>query len=118
MAAYICRGIVYRRLGDHRKALRDETSAIELNPNNDALAALSHNSRGQDYVHLGNYREAIKDFDRAIHLDPKFPNFYYNRGIAYGKLGDQRQAIEDYKTAAKLGYKPAQDLITSMGFSW
>ena len=114
VVAYTLRGIVYRRLGDHQQALRDATSVIDLDPND----AMAYNSRGEDSVHIGNYRQAIRDFDRAIQLLPEFPRFHYNRGIAYEKLGDQRQGIEDYKTAAKLGYKPAQDLMKSKSISW
>jgi len=117
VAAYTCRAIVYRRLGDHRQAIRDETSVIELSEPG-PVSAISYGDRGVDYVRIGNYRQAIRDLNIAIQMFPDFPKFYYSRGIAYEKLGEHGQAIEDYKTAAKLGYRPAQELLKAKGLSW
>jgi tetratricopeptide (TPR) repeat protein len=73
--------------------------------------------RALAYYHLGD-PQAFTDFDRAIELNPKYAEAYYNRGLAYGHLGDHLQAIKDLKTAAKLGYTPAQDYLNSKGISW
>ena len=112
--AYGCRGIALENLGDYRQAIRDYDKAIEL----DSKDALAYLNRGVAYSKLGNYQRAIRDLDRAIELDPKNILAYHDRGTAYDKLGDHRHAIKDYKTAAKLGYKPAQDFLRSKGISW
>ena len=109
--AYNNRGIAYAKLGDYRQAIRDYDRAIELNPEN----ALVYCNRGIAYDKLGDYRQSIRDYDKTIELDPKFALAYYNRGISYGKLGDSYRETMDSKTAAKLGYKPAQDYLKSEG---
>jgi tetratricopeptide (TPR) repeat protein len=60
-------------------------------------------------------QSAIEAYTSAIALDPSYAEAYYNRGLVYEKLGNRRRAIEDHETAAKLGYKPAQEILKSKG---
>ena len=60
-------------------------------------------------------QRAVEAYTSAIALIPTYAEAYYNRGLVYDKLGNQNRAVEDQKTAAKLGYKPAQDFLNSKG---
>jgi len=113
LLAYLYRGAAYGKLGDYDQEIRDYDNAIELDPK----YAVAYFFRALAYYHLGD-PQAFTDFDRAIELNPKYAEAYYNRGLAYGHLGDHLQAIKDLKTAAKLGYTPAQDYLNSKGISW
>jgi tetratricopeptide (TPR) repeat protein len=97
---------------------RDSTTlfdhALNVTDNN----YVAYNSRGTNYLLLGNYRQAIADYDKALEINPQYAHAYHNRGIAYSNLGDERQAIEDQKTAARLGYINAQDLLKRQGIEW
>jgi tetratricopeptide (TPR) repeat protein len=69
-------------------------------------------------LHLGNYREAIGDYNKALSINPKYAEIYNNRAFVYLRLGNTNQAIEDLKTAARLGYKGAQNALRSKGMEW
>ena len=58
---------------------------------------------------------AIEAYTSAIALTPNYAEAYYYRGLAHDKLGNQRRAVEDHEAAAKLGYKPAQEILKSKG---
>jgi tetratricopeptide (TPR) repeat protein len=112
---YYNRGNVYgRRLGNFPLAIEDFNRAIDLNPE---FVAAYDNRANANYL-LGNYQEAIRDCNQAIKLDPKDPLAYYTRGHAYYELGDRRRTINDFRTAARLGLKPAQNVLKSKGISW
>jgi tetratricopeptide (TPR) repeat protein len=59
---YAMRGLAYGQLGDLDAALKDYSSAIELNPEIDAVYAL----RGEIYANRGDWLKAQTDFDGAI----------------------------------------------------
>ncbi|MGZ3592372.1 MAG: tetratricopeptide repeat protein [Syntrophales bacterium] len=107
--SYLKRGNAYIRLGNYKQAISDYDRAIEINPN----YVKAYINRGNTYINLGNYKQAISDYDRAIEINPNYAFVYYNRSLCYANLGNQKQAIEDLKTAARLGYKGAQDLLRS-----
>jgi hypothetical protein len=58
------------------------------------------------------------DYDKAIEYDPENKLACNNRGFAYYKLGYRRQALNDSITSARLGYKIAQEALTSAGIDW
>ena len=109
--AYSIRGAVYGELGNFQQAIKDFDKAIELNPKD----ASAYSARGAAFSLLGNSQQAIKDFDKAIELNPKNAIAYSSRGAAFLLLGNSQQATEDMRAAARLGYKPAQDFLTSQG---
>ena len=112
--AYNNRGIAYGNLGNHNQAIADCTRAIELDPKD----AKAYYNRGTVYGNLGNYNQAIADCTRAIELDPKHAKAYYNRGVAYEGLGNLQQAFNNFKVSARLGFKPAQDILRKKGIKW
>lgn len=112
--AYTNRGNTYSRLGNNRQAIEDYDKAIEIDPR----YARGYINRGVVYMALGNDRQAIGDYDKAIEINPYGAEAYYKRGAAYSHLGNTGQAIEDLKTAARLGYKDAQNTLRSKGMEW
>ena len=96
---YNGRGRSYSGKGDHKSAIDDFNSAIELDPND----PVPFYNRGSSYQLLGRREKAIMDFSRVIDLDPGFIYAYYNRGWAYKELGKQDLATLDFDMSCKLG---------------
>jgi protein O-mannosyl-transferase len=111
--AYINRGVNYSHLGNHKQAIAEFDRAIEINPS----YAEAFYYRGFACNGLGNYKQAIESYDKAIELNPEYAEAYCDRGIAYGRLGNDRQAIEDLKTAARLGYQDAKNVLKNLGIT-
>ncbi len=112
--AYYNRGTAYLNLGNNRQAIGDFDKAIETNP----IYAKAYHNRGIANSNLGNYQQAIGDYDKTIEINPTYAEPYNNRGYAYWRLGNTGKALEDLKTAARLGYKSAQNALRSQGMSW
>jgi tetratricopeptide (TPR) repeat protein len=112
--AYSRRGAAYANLGNYQQAIRDYGQALSINPK----YAEAYYNRGNSNVRLGNYREAIGDYDKAIAINVKYAATYNNRAFAYLRLGNTGQAVEDLKTAARLGYKDAQNTLKGRGMGW
>ena len=62
-----------------KRALKDYTRAIELDPK----SINAYNYRGICYYRMEDYRRAINDYTRAAEIDPKYAIAYNNRGMAY-----------------------------------
>jgi tetratricopeptide (TPR) repeat protein len=97
--AYLHRGLAYTKLRRSADALRDLSTAIELDPKRlDAW-----NQRGAFYCdHLGQYDKALADFSRAIALDPQYAIAWFNRSMVYGKLGQWAKAAAACSRAVEL----------------
>jgi tetratricopeptide (TPR) repeat protein len=102
--AYNNRGFAYDDRSDYQKAIKDYSTAINIDPK----FVISYNNRGNAYVSLGNYQEALKDFTTAIIIDSKYVNAYNNRGNAYVSLGGYQEAIKDFTTAIIIDSKYAK----------
>jgi len=111
---YYNRGNAYRVIGNPRRAIMDYDRAIEIFPE----YVEAYINRGIAHAALGKEKEAIGDCDRAIGIDPGNALAHYDRALLYAKLGQNGRAIEDLKTAAKLGYQEAKNLLKSQGISW
>ena len=87
------RGNRYSRNGVYDQAIRDYTSAIEL----DDTFADAYFNRGVSHYELGAYDEAIDDLTRAIELNPREDNYYGRRSLAYlfADRPDLAQADQD-----------------------
>jgi tetratricopeptide (TPR) repeat protein len=94
-----------------QKAIDAFTKSIELDPN----YIPCYYERADLYEKMGKWEEALRDYNKMLELDPYFQAAYFNRGRAYSKLGDHEKAVKDFKTAAKLGYLPAEIVLKSEG---
>jgi Flp pilus assembly protein TadD len=53
----------------------------------------------------------VEDYGKAISLNPGDPSAFYNRAMSRLELGDRTQAAADMRTAARMGYGPAQQWL-------
>jgi Tfp pilus assembly protein PilF len=113
-AYYLGRAKALEGLGELVGAVSDYQKAVSLKP--DYVEAL--NSLGVLYRKMGDYEKAVKSLNRAIARSPYEPGLYLNRGNAYAAWGRAEMALEDYRMAARMGYKPAQDYLRSIGSEW
>ena len=105
--AYVERGQAYREKGEQDRALKDLSTALQLQ--SDHVSALYR--RGLLYNELRNFPAALSDFDRALEtLDrdrdemtpeaklrvPKDSWVLHNRGLAYFGLEEYEKAIRDF----------------------
>lgn len=109
---YNHRGMAYFSLGNLKRALRDFTSAIKYDPDNDR----SYSNRGLCYRVLKKWDQALHDFTRAVELCPNRPDGYYGRAQLYCDLQQYDSALEDCEKALQIqsGYLPARELIKSI----
>lgn len=113
-AVYEQRGILYLNLGNAEQALKDFDECVKAFPK----YARAYSLRGGAYINTGNNRKALEDLNQAISLNPKSEIAYHYRAEVHDNLSDRVKARNDYKTAARLGYKPAQDHLKSIGETW
>jgi protein O-mannosyl-transferase len=111
--AYYNRGILFMNMEKYDRAIEAFDKAIDLNPN-DAEAYLN---RGYVYSLAKRYNEAISNFSKAIELKSGDGRAFYNRGLAKYYSGNKEAAYNDLKQAASLGYKLAEDLLSTMSGS-
>jgi len=86
--------------GNHEKALKYFTEAIELNPG----SALLHAKRANVLLQLNKPNAAIRDCDKAISINADSAQPYKFRGRAHRLLGHWEKAHNDLVTACKLDY--------------
>ena len=97
-AIYFNRGVTWREMGDHDRAIQDYTEAIKLNPNFEQAFF----NRGNAYEEKGQLERAIQDYNRAIELKPDYAKAFNNRGYVYDEKGEFGHAIQDYDRAVAL----------------
>lgn len=115
---YVGRGEAYKRIGLYQKAINDYDKAIEINPR---YASTAYCGRAEVYLKMEYQKQAIADFDRAVEIwtgSGDYSQAYYGRGLAQIKLGNHKQGLEDIKTAARGGFKEAQDFLKTKGIKW
>jgi tetratricopeptide (TPR) repeat protein len=94
---YMNRGVVYVKMGEHEKGMKDLDRAVSLAPaSRNALY-----NRSLALKTIGRYREALADLDKAIGIHPD-ADLYMNRGNVRKRLGDPVGAAEDYRGALAL----------------
>ena len=106
-------GIAKAKAGDYEGAIKDFTSAIELNP----YYAGAYNDRGIAKRLSGDYEGAVEDLSKAIELNPDYFGAYCNRGFIKGSLGDYEGAIEDHTKAIELDPEQA-DAYNNRGWTY
>ena len=102
------RGYAYNMLGRHQQAIADYDRSLALDPADHQ----SYFNRALSHHLLGNYRPAVDDYGKAISLNPGDPSAFYNRAMSRLELGDRPQAAADMRTAARMGYGPAQQWLS------
>jgi len=112
--AYNNRGIAHAKLGNDQQAIEDFVKATEILPQ----YAEAYYNRGAAYLQMDDFRQAEENYSKAIAINPRYAEAYYNRAYAYAHLGDDRKTIEDLKTAARLGYRDAQNALKRQAGRW
>jgi len=92
--------------GEHDKAIRLFTKAIESGELSPKDLGIAYNYRGIAWLHKADNDKAIADFTKAIALDPKDADAYKYRGLSWQYIDDDK-AIADYTKAIALNPKDA-----------
>ena len=112
--AYNNIGVDYGEKGNYDKAIECYQKAININPD----FAQVYCNMGVAYFEKGNYDKAIECYQKAININPDYEEAYYGMGFAYHEKGNDDKANEYMIKAARLGSKPAQNLLRELGISW
>ena len=87
--AHVNLGIVFRKLGEHRKAISCYEKAIEINPNHVNV----HYHLGIVLQELGENQKAISCYEKAIEINP-------NYAVAHRHLGEIFRKDKKFRVAA------------------
>ena len=85
-------GNKFRDAGDHKRAEKFFSEAINLNPDN----ALAWNNRGWSLVEQKKYSQALADFNHAAELTANSELPYFGRGWVFNQLKDYNAAVAEY----------------------
>jgi len=98
---YFLQGDYDYDLGNCKKAIRDYTKAIELNPE----FAQAYNNRAYTNMRMQNYKDALPDLNKAIDLKPNYSHALMNRGDIYNFYYniDKKKAVADYDAVVRNG---------------
>jgi len=91
-------GVIYRALGDNKKAYEYYIKAINVNPKD----SITYNNLGNLLKDTKNYKVALKVYADGIRVDPKNYHGYNNIGMVFEKLNDNEKAIQAYKDAVRI----------------
>ena len=85
-------GNKFRDAGDHKRAEKFFSEAIDLNPDN----ALAWNNRGWSFVEQKKYSQALADFNHAAELTANSELPYFGRGWVFNQLKQYESAVAEY----------------------
>ncbi len=113
---YMQRGSCFYHLQNYQLALKDFTTAIQLDPQPEVYF-----NRGLtyfDYVHSVNdapsqqeLQNVIDDYSKAIQLKPDDPMFHYKRGTCYVLADNVIEGKQDLLLAAQLFSAQGEDAL-------
>jgi tetratricopeptide (TPR) repeat protein len=114
--AYINRGVVHWKRGDHDRGIADFSEAIALDPV-DLSSWYAYFYRGEVYTDKKDYHRAIADYSEAIRLhplkhNPSYASFHTSRALAYLKAGKAAQGLPDAERSLQLRPDDARTLDT------
>ena len=96
--AFNNRGYAFLQKDLYAEAIRDFTSAIDIDPE----YTFAYINRGISFKEKKDYDKAIQDFSKAIDINPNLHSAFYNRADAWRKKLDFDRAIADYSEAIRL----------------
>jgi tetratricopeptide (TPR) repeat protein len=96
--AYNNRAILYSQINQYDSAIRDLTTAIEI----DSKDADLYFNRADVYMKKASWNEAINDLTQAISLNPNFEKAYAQRGVCFARLNKHTEAAADYEMAKQV----------------
>lgn len=94
----ISQAVLMIQKGNFKKAIKELTKAIKLNPK----GIYGFTFRGMAYSQLGQYDQGIKDYSKVIELNPNDSSNYYQRGHIYFLLEQHEKSIIDFTKAISL----------------
>ena len=98
-AAELCnRALVYADLDHHRKAIKDLSEALKIEPQRGDFFA----NRGSSYFGVADFKHSISDFNEAVKLSPENADYIYKRAEAETSDGQRDAALKDYDEAIRL----------------
>lgn len=125
--AYAGRGDAYYKKGLYGLAVWDYDKAMEISrePIYLKMHGFACYNRGIELYEKSEGRlgtdfllRAKSDLDRVLSGKSDDAETYYYRGVATCLVGITEYGLSDIKTAARLGYKPAQKYLTERGYRW
>lgn len=91
-------GVIFKALGDNKKAYDFYIKAINTNPKN----SMTYNNLGNLLKDTKNYKAALKVYADGIKVNPKNYHAYNNIGMVFENLNDNNKAIQAYKDAVRV----------------
>ena len=91
-------GIIFKQLGENRKAINYFQKTIQINPNYEQ----AHNNLGVVFNELGEDQKAIGYFQKAIAIQPNYADAHYNLGTVFKKLKKDQKAISCFQKAIEI----------------
>ncbi|KAL1932404.1 hypothetical protein VTP01DRAFT_9460 [Rhizomucor pusillus] len=73
------------------------SSALEIDPDNDAMNSKLYSNRAAVLQKLKKFEEALSDCNKALELDPDFIKVYSRRAACYMELEQYEEAVRDYR---------------------
>ncbi len=98
------KGLIYEIYFDNEKALKELTSAIDIN----GKFGEAYFKRGIILEKTGDTTGAISDYTKAIKNGENSSDAYFNRASLYQAIGESEKAIKDYSNAIK--QNPSDDI--------
>jgi tetratricopeptide (TPR) repeat protein len=99
---YYNRGIMWERLGQHERAIADQTRAIELSGPHGYYVGHALQNRGAARMEVAQYQLALDDFRRAAEMQPPNPKAFLGVARALQALRDPA-ATQAYARACAMG---------------
>ena len=98
------KGLIYEIYFDNEKALKELTSAIDIN----SRFGEAYFKRGTILEKTGDTAGAISDYNEAIRNKANLADAYFNRASLHQAMGESDKAIKDYSNAIK--QNPSDDI--------
>ena len=95
---YLARAIAKNQLNDREGAIKDLTTALEINPN----YARAYRARGIILKGIEDIDKATADFNEAIRVSPEYAEAYFQLGIMKSKTNNKQEAIDYFTKAISL----------------